>query len=105
MKVRLGSNNPTATSNMTEITGTGYTAGGNACTFSSASGTSESTSNSSTLSWTNGSGSSWTINGIEVWDTGGPVRWLQGSWSGAPITVANGNTFQVASGAIVVSIS
>lgn len=105
MKVRLGSNSPTNISNMTELTGgTGYTTGGQACTFNAAS--SESTSNSTTLSWTNGSGGNWTINGIEIWDQAGtPLRWLQGTWIGAPITVANGNAFAVASGGIAVTIA
>jgi hypothetical protein len=90
---------------MTEITGgTGYTTGGQACTFASAAGTSEATSNTTNLTWTNSSGGNWTINGIEVWDQGTPLRWLQGTWIGAPITVANGNTFAVASGGIAVSI-
>lgn len=105
IKVRLGTNSPTATTTMTEITGTGYTAGGLACTFASATGTTEATSNTSTLTWTNGSGGNWLIVGIEVWDTGGPLRWLQGTWIGATITVANGNTFQVASGGIAVTIT
>ena len=38
INVRLGTNNPTATVNMTELSGTGYTTGGSACTFSAASG-------------------------------------------------------------------
>lgn len=87
---------------MTQITGTGYSPQN--VTFSAASA--EATSNSTTLSWTNGSGSSWTINGIELWDRAGtPLRWMFGTWTGAPITVANGNTFQVAAGGIAVSIS
>jgi hypothetical protein len=106
MKVRLGSNSPTSTVNMTEITGTGYTAGGLACTFATTTGTTEATSNTTVLTWTNGSGGTWTINGIEIWDTAGsPLRWLQGTWIGAPISVANGNTFQVASGGIAVTIT
>lgn len=104
LKCRLGSTNPTNTVTMTEITGTGYTAGGNAVTFATATGSLGTTSNAGTLTWTNGSGSSWTINGIEIWDTGGPLRWLYGTWIGAPITVANGNTFSVAIGGVVVTI-
>ena len=102
VKTRLGTNNPTATVDMSELTGTGYTAQGTVTTFAVASG--QSSSNTSTMSWTNGSGSTWTINGIEIWDElGSPVRWLFGSWTGAPISVANGNSFSVAAGGIVVT--
>jgi hypothetical protein len=88
---------------MTQLTGTGYTAGGQACTFGTPS--SASISNTSTLSWTNGSGSSWSIEGIEPWDTAGtPKRHGFGSWTGQPITVANGNTFAVAAAAITASL-
>lgn len=103
LKCRLGSTNPTNIANMTEITGTGYTAGGNTVAFATATGSAGTTSNSGTLTWTNSSGSSWTINGIEIWDAG-PLRWLYGTWIGAPITVANGNTFSVAIGGVVVTI-
>lgn len=103
INVRLGTNLPTASVDMTELSGTGYVTGGSACTFAAASG--EASSNTSTLTWTNG-GSSWTINGIELWDqAGSPVRWLFGAWTGAPITVANGNSFSVAAGGIQVSIT
>ena len=103
INVRLGTNAPTASVDMTELSGSGYTTGGSAATFSAASG--EASSNTTTLSWTNG-GSTWTINGIELWDqAGSPVRWLFGLWTGAPITVANGNSFSVTSGGIQVTIS
>lgn len=103
IKMRLGSTTGTGTSAMTELTGTGYTSGGTACAFAAASA--GSSTNTGTPSWTNGSGSSWTINGIELWDTGGPLRWWYGSWTGAPITVANGNTFAVAASAVTCSLS
>jgi hypothetical protein len=89
-KQRLGSTTPTATSNMTELTGSGYTAGGQAVTYSTPSGAS--TSNSAAISWTNGSGTAWTVNGTELWDTQGtPKRHLEGALTGAPVSVANGN--------------
>lgn len=99
-KIRLGSNAPTVSAAMTEITGTGYTAGGTAVTFNAASA-GLCTGPVTQTTWTNSSGSSWTIIGIKVWDTAGtPLRWLWGNWTGQPITVANGNTFQVAAGAV-----
>ena len=103
VKTRLGTSAPTATANMTELTGTGYTAGGTVMTFNSASAAA--TSNSSTASWTNGSGGNWTIVGLEVWgNEGTPLRHLFGSWTGQPITIANGNTFQVAAAGIAISL-
>lgn len=102
IKCRLGTNAPTASVDMTELSGTGYTTGGTVMTFAVASG--QASSNTSTASWTNGSGSTWTINGIELWDqAGSPVRWLFGSWTGAPISVANGNSFSVAAAGVSVT--
>jgi hypothetical protein len=90
---------------MTELGGgTGYTTGGTVTTFAVASA--EASSNTSTMSWTNGSGGGWTIVGIELWDeAGSPVRWLFGTWIGQPISVANGNSFAVATGGISITIS
>src|SRR5712664_3132739 len=101
--LRLGTNTPTATANMTELGGgTGYTTGGSTITWNTASAAA--TSNSGTVTWTN-SGTSWSLVGLEIWDTAGsPLRHLFGSWTGQPITVANGNTFQVAAAGISVSL-
>jgi|SwirhisoilCB2_FD_contig_31_27872730_length_908_multi_2_in_0_out_0_2 hypothetical protein len=103
VSTRLGTNAPTATVNMTELTGTGYTAGGTVTTFNTASAAA--TSNSSTASWTNGSGGTWSIVGLEIWgNEGTPLRHMFGSWTGQPISVANGNTFAVAAAGITVSL-
>jgi hypothetical protein len=104
IKIRLGSNAGSAGTNMTELTGgSGYTTGGQACTFAAASG--QSIANSTTLSWTN-SGSAWSIVGIEPWDTAGtPLRHGFGSWTGQPIAVATGNTFAVAIAAITATLA
>lgn len=101
--LRLGTNTPTATSNMTELGGgTGYTTGGSSITWNTVSAAA--TSNSNTVSWTN-SGTSWSLVGLEIWDTAGtPLRHLWGTWTGQPITVANGNTFQVSPAAVQVSL-
>jgi hypothetical protein len=103
INVLLGSTSPSATATMTQLpNGNGYTTGGSTCTFAVASA--EASSNTSVLTWTNTSGG-WTINGIELWDSSGSgVRWLQGTWVGAPISVASGNSFSVQSGGIAVSI-
>lgn len=102
-KIRLGTTTPTATSNMTELTGTGYTTGGTTITWNAASG--GATSNAGSVSWTNGSGSTWSIVGLEIWDTAGsPLRHLWGTWTGQPVSVANGNTFQVAAAGVAYSL-
>jgi len=102
LKTKLGTSAPTATANMTELTGTGYTTGGTTMTFSTASAAA--TSNSSTATWTNGSGSTWSIVGLEIWDTVGPNRHLWGTWTGQPISIANTNSFQVAAAGIAISL-
>ena len=91
VSTRLGSNVPTATVAMTELTGTGYTAGGTVMTWNNPSV--GATSNASTASWTNGSGSSWTIEGLEIWgNEGTKLRHLWGTWTGQPVTVATANS-------------
>lgn len=104
-KVRLTSSAPSATAAGTELTGTGYTAGGTATAFSAAAA-GATTGPTSALSWTNGSGGAWSIVGCEVWDQAGtPLRWWFANFNGQPIAVANGNTFQIASGAISVGLT
>jgi len=80
-KIRLTTTAPTATAAGTELTGTGYTAGGSTITFGSASAGSAANSGSA-IQWTNNSGSSWSIVGAEIWDSAGTpaplvVRQLQ----------------------------
>jgi hypothetical protein len=101
--VRLGTTTPSATSDMSELAGgSGYTTGGSAISWNSV--TAAATSNTGTISWTN-SGSSWSLVGVEIWDTAGvPLRHLWGTWTGQPVTVANGNTFQIAPAGISVSL-
>ena len=108
MKMKLTTTAPTNVTAGTELSGTGYTAGGTAIAFATASGGSTSGPTGSSISWTNGSGSgSWTgIVGVELWDTAGtPVRWWFGTWSGQPIVIAAGNTFSVSLNAITITQS
>lgn len=102
--LRLGSNSPGATTDMTELpNGNGYTQGGQSCAFNAAS--SGTATSSTALSWTNTSGG-WEITGLEFWDESEPVhggtgvRWLFADWSGNPVAVAAGNTFAVPSGSL-----
>lgn len=98
---------PTATTAGTELTGTGYTTGGTAIAFATASGGSTSGPTGSPITWTNTSGVSWSgIVGLEVWDSAGtPVRWWYGTWSGQPIIIAPGNTFSCAVSAVTCTMS
>ena len=104
VKTLLGTNAPTATVNMTELGGgTGYTTGGTVMTWNAASAAA--TSNSSSATWTNGSGGTWSIVGLEVWgNEGTPLRHIWGTWTGQPISVANTNSFQIASAGISASL-
>ncbi len=102
VKTRLGTSAPTATANMTELSGTGYTAGGTIMTWTTASAAA--TSNASTATWTNG-GSTWSIVGLEIWDTVGPTRHLWGTWTGEPISIAGSNSFAIAAAGIAVSLT
>lgn len=108
-KVRLTTTAPTGTTAGTELTGTGYTAGGTSLagnTFGAASAGSASGPGTSALSWTNGSGGAWSIVGVEIWDSAGsPLRWWYGTFTGQPISVANGNTFQIAVNALTATLS
>lgn len=105
IKTRLTTSAPSATAAGTELTGgSGYTTGGTVTTWNAPS--TGSTTNITVLTWTNSSGSSWSIVGLELWDEAGtPLRWMFGTWTGEPIVIANGNTFQVAAGAITASLS
>lgn len=108
-KVRLTTTTPTNTTAGTELTGSGYTTGGVSLagnTFSAASAGATTGPATSALSWTNASGGAWSIVGVEIWDSNGtPLRWWYGVFTGQPISVANGNTFQIAVGALSVSLT
>ena len=105
MKVRLNSAASSAASAGTELTGAGYTAGGtslaNAVTASTG-GTGVSVPATSALSWTNTSGGAWSIVSFDLTDSAGARTWF-GNFTGQPISVANGNTFQIAVGGITIN--
>jgi hypothetical protein len=103
MLLRLNSTLSTASASGTQLSGTGYTTGGTALGASTASsGGSAVTIPLANTTWTNGSGSSWTIESMDVTDSA-PTRTWWGPFNGQPITVANGNTFQVSAAAVSVS--
>jgi hypothetical protein len=107
MKLRLNSTSSTAATAGTQLTGTGYTAGGQnvpAASSASASGSNVTLPATSALSWTNTSGGSWSIVSWDLTDSAGTRAWF-GDFNGQPITIANGNTFQVAVGGISIGLA
>lgn len=108
MKMRLASTASSASAAGTELSGTGYTSGGSSITTASSASSAGSNVTlpnvSSGLSWTNGSGSAWSINSLDITSSGGTRSWY-GPFTGAPISVANGNTFNVAQNAVTCSLS
>lgn len=107
MKLKLTSTASTAAASGTELTGTGYTAGGTAlgtASTASTNGSAVTLPAGSAVSWTNGSGGTWSIQSLEITDGAGTRVWF-GDLTGAPITVANGNTFQIAVGGVSVVVA
>lgn len=109
MKVRLNSTASTASAYGTELTGAGYTAGGTAvpgASTASAGGSSVTLPHGAALSWANNSGTTWTIVSLDITDAAvTPVRCWFGNFTGQPIIVANGSTFQIAADAISVGLT
>jgi hypothetical protein len=107
MKVRLNSAASTASAAGTELTGSGYTAGGTAvpgASTASSAGSSVTLPHGGALSWTNASGGSWSIVSLDITSSAATRCWF-GNFTGQPISVANGNTFQIAADAITVSLT
>lgn len=107
MKVKLTSTASTAAASGTELTGAGYTAGGQvvpAASAASAAGSAVTLPATSALSWTNTSGGAWSIVSIELTDNAGVRVWF-GNFTGQPIAVANGNTFQIAVAGCSIALS
>lgn len=107
MKVRLNSTASTASAAGTEIaSGGGYTTGGQAvpaASTASSAGSAVTLPASSALSWTNSSGGAWSIVSMDLTSSAGTRTWF-GNFNGQPISVANGNTFQIAVGAVSISL-
>lgn len=109
MKVRLNSTSSTATAAGTELgAGGGYTTGGQAFTESQTAIASPTNTISlpktTALSWTNSSGGSWSIQSLDITDSAGVRAWW-GDFTGAPVSVAIGNTFQIAASGITVTLT
>jgi len=107
MKVRLASTASTAAAAGTEITGTGYTAGGQALSTqstASSAGSNVTLPATSALSWTNSSGGAWSMQSFDVTDNAGVRTWF-GNFTGAPVSIASGNTFQIGVAGIVLALT
>jgi hypothetical protein len=108
MKVRLNSTASTASAAGTELaSGGGYTTGGQAvpaASSASSGGSAVTLPASSALSWTNSSGGAWSIQSFDLTDSAGTRAWF-GNFTGAPISIANGNTFSIAVGGISISLA
>lgn len=107
MKMRLNSTASTASAAGTELTGTGYTTGGQAvpaASTASTGGSSVTIPATSALTWTNGSGGAWSIQSFDLTDSAGTRAWF-GNFNGAPISVANGNTFSIAVAGVSIGLS
>lgn len=103
MFLKLTSTASTGSASGTELTnGTGYTTNGlafsNQCTASSA-GSNVTMPATAAMSWTSSGSNFLTIVSLEITDHV-QLRGFFGNWNGQPISVANGNTFQVAVAAI-----
>jgi hypothetical protein len=106
-KVKLTSTASTATASGTETpSGSGYVTGGTAVFGVAASAGVAATlpTSGSPLSWLNGSGSPWAIQSLELPD-GAAVRTWFGNFTGAPVAIAIGNTFAIATAAVTVNDS
>lgn len=107
MKVRLNSTASTASAAGTELTGTGYTAGGTAvpaASTASSAGSAVTLPATSALSWVNGSGGAWSIVSMDLTSSAGTRAWF-GNFTGQPVSVANGNTFQIAVAGVSISLT
>jgi hypothetical protein len=108
MKVRLNSTASTASAAGTEIaSGGGYTTGGtavSAASTASSAGSAVTLPKTTPLSWTNSSGGAWSIVSLDLTSSAGTRTWF-GNFTGQPISVASGNTFQIAADAISISLT
>lgn len=107
MKVKLTSTLSTASASGTELTGTGYTAGGTAlgtASTASSAGSAVTLPAGTALSWVNGSGGAWSVVSVELTDSAALRTWY-GPFTGQPVAIANGNTFQIAINAVSLALT
>jgi hypothetical protein len=94
-------------SNVTELSASGYTAGGSSLgassPFGSFSTTSPSQTNANAVSWS-ATGTWPTLVGVEIWDSAATkLRWFQGTTTANVTGVVNGDTVQFATSSITLN--
>lgn len=94
-------------SNGTQLSGSGYTAGGStlgsSAPFGSFSATAPSGSNANSVTW-NATGTWTTVTGIEIWDSAGTaLRWFQGPVTSPISGVVNGDSVQFGASAVTLN--
>jgi hypothetical protein len=108
MTLKLTSTASSSSSSGTEIAnGNGYTTNGKNIFGLLSSGGSAVTvphGGSAPLQWVCALSGGWTIYSLEIIDAAQLRAWF-GNWTGAPISVANANTFQVAADAVSIALS
>ena len=108
-KVKLNSTASTASTQGTELpSGGGYVTGGQTSTApfasTSAAGSAVLIPHTAILTWTNASGSPWSIVSFDLLDGAGVRTWF-GNFTGQPIAIAIGNTFQLAIDSISIALA
>lgn len=103
-KLRLYTTTGTETATGTELSASGYTAGGSTLgTVFAGTVSGGAFSNANAVSWS-ATGTWTTVTGIEVWDSGGtPVRYLWGALTSSITGVVSGDTVQFAIASITVN--
>jgi hypothetical protein len=94
-------------SNGTELSASGYTAGGStlgaSSPFGSFSTTAPTATNANAVSWS-ATGTWSTVTGVEIWDSAATkLRWFQGTLTSSITGVVNGDTVQFAAGSITLN--
>ncbi len=106
-KLKLTSTASTASASGTEIaSGGGYVTGGQAILGNATNSSAGSNVSipSTALSWVNSSGGNWSIVSLELLDGAGLRTWF-GNFTGQPVVVASGNTFQIAISGITIALT
>jgi hypothetical protein len=91
----------------TELSASGYTAGGStlgaSSPFGSFSTTAPTATNANAVSWS-ATGTWSTVTGVEIWDSAATkLRWFQGALTSSITGVVNGDTVQFAAGSITLN--
>jgi hypothetical protein len=106
LRIALTTTNPTASTTGTELSGTGYSAGGELIVFAAAASGSTTGDTTSAISWTNSSGGAWTIAGCFIHDAGASAPSASDVvyWDDAfDVSVPDAATLEIAIGGVTVT--